>query len=115
MCISSEQNLLRSGFEAAFESYKVSLLTRSVGLLLIVLHWLTAAGLLGCWAAGLLGCWAVCYPKPMQNHRGKLLWEGGEDKRLLHLDIDNNKHKRMKPEMLHLTCGEYNHYLLVVF
>jgi hypothetical protein len=57
----------------------------------------------------------ACYPKPTHNHQGKLRWEGGEAERLLHLDMDDNKHNRMKPEMLHITRGEYQHYPITVF
>jgi hypothetical protein len=55
------------------------------------------------------------YPKPTHNHRGELRWEGSEAERLLRLDIDDEKHSRMKPAMLHVTRGEYKEYPLVVF
>jgi hypothetical protein len=58
---------------------------------------------------------AACYPKPTHDHRGKLRWEGGEAERLLRIDMENGKHKRMKPELLHITRGEYQHYTLPVF
>jgi hypothetical protein len=58
---------------------------------------------------------ANCHPKPTHNHRGELCWEGGEAERLLHLDMDDDKHKRMKPEMLHITRAQYRHYPLTVF
>jgi hypothetical protein len=37
---------------------------------------------------------------------------GGE--RLLRLDIDDSRHKRLKPEMLHITRAECRHHLISV-
>ena len=39
----------------------------------------------------------------------------GGAERLLRIDMDDGKHKRMKPEMLHITHVEFRHYPLTVF
>jgi hypothetical protein len=56
------------------------------------------------------------YPKPTHNHRGEPRWEGSEAERLLRVDMDENKHKNMKPMELYNTREEYyDNYKLVVF
>jgi hypothetical protein len=56
------------------------------------------------------------YPKPSHNHRGEPRWEGSETERLLRLDMDDGKDKRMKPIDLYRSRREYNeNYTLDVF
>lgn len=56
------------------------------------------------------------YPKAEHNHRGEPRWEGSEAERLLRLDMDEGKHKIMKPIKLYHSRSEYNeNYPLTVF
>ena len=56
------------------------------------------------------------YPKPDNNHRGEPRWEGSEAERLLRNDMDEDKHKQMKPELLYNAREEYyKNYPLKVF
>jgi hypothetical protein len=56
-----------------------------------------------------------CHPKKTHNHRGEPRWEGGLAERLLKLDIADNKHLRLKPEVLRITKAAYQDYPLKVF
>lgn len=56
------------------------------------------------------------YPKAANNHRGEPRWEGSETERLLRLDMDESKHKTMKPQQLYQSRKEYyDNYPLTVF
>jgi hypothetical protein len=56
------------------------------------------------------------HPKKMLNYRGEPRWDdGSEAKRLLRLDMDEGKHKTMRPQDLRLTRPEYMAYSRTVF
>jgi hypothetical protein len=56
------------------------------------------------------------YPKPATNHRGEPRWEGSETERLLREDMDNFKHKTLKPKLLYKSRKEYHEkYPLPIF
>jgi hypothetical protein len=56
------------------------------------------------------------YPKATHNHRDEPRWEGSEAARLLGLDMDEDKHKSMKPMELYNSREEYyDNYKLLVF
>jgi hypothetical protein len=49
------------------------------------------------------------------NQLGAPRWEGSSAQTLLHADIDDDKHTRMKPQILHGTREEYEAFELTVF
>jgi hypothetical protein len=56
------------------------------------------------------------YPNAAKNHRGEPRWEGSKAERLLRQDMDEGKHKAMKPQLLYNARKEYyEHYPLKVF
>jgi hypothetical protein len=58
----------------------------------------------------------ILFPKATHNHRGEPRWEGSEAERLLKLDVDDQKHKTVKPIELYKSRPEYyEHYPLEIF
>jgi len=56
------------------------------------------------------------YPKAAYNHRGEPRWEWSEAERLLRQDMDEGKHKTMKPQLVYQLRKEYNeNYTLKTF
>jgi hypothetical protein len=56
------------------------------------------------------------HPKKALNHRGEPRWEGSEAERLLRLDMDEEKHRTLKPRELYMTRQQYHdNYPLKVF
>jgi hypothetical protein len=52
------------------------------------------------------------HPDATHNHRGEPRWEGSEAERLLRLDMDEDKHKSMKPKNVFLSRTEYQDFPL---
>jgi hypothetical protein len=50
-----------------------------------------------------------------KNPRGDIPWHKSEAKKLLKQDIDDGKHRQMKPESLHGTREEYQAFPLTTF
>lgn len=55
------------------------------------------------------------FPKKATNHRGEPRWEGSEAERLLKKDIEDGKHKNLKPKALYESQNEYMKYSLAAF
>jgi hypothetical protein len=56
------------------------------------------------------------HPKAANNHRGEPRWEGSDAERLLRQDMDEGKHKTMKPQLLYNMRNEYyENYPLKIF
>ena len=54
-------------------------------------------------------------PAPEINSKGEPQWNGSDAQRLLEIDIDNKKHKELKPEELWESRAEYQEFLLSTF
>lgn len=48
------------------------------------------------------------FPVPTEDTMKRPMWQGSEAQRLLRQDIENGKHKQMKPKLLYETKEEYN-------
>jgi hypothetical protein len=55
------------------------------------------------------------HPKEALNHRGEPRWDDSEAERLLRLDMDEGKHRTMKPSELRQTRHQYLAYPKTVF
>ena len=54
-------------------------------------------------------------PAPEINSKGEPQWNGSDAQRLLEIDIDNKKHKELKPEELWGSRDEYQEFFLSTF
>jgi hypothetical protein len=50
------------------------------------------------------------HPKKLTNHRGELRWEGSVAQQLLRLDMNDGKHKSMKPSELYSSRLAYSEH-----
>ena len=49
----------------------------------------------------------LIYPEPLHDSKGLPHWKNSEAKRLMNVDIDNNKHLRFTPAAFQLSRAEY--------
>jgi len=55
------------------------------------------------------------HPRPTTNHRGEPFWDRSEAQRLLRMDMDEGKHRQMKPSQLRQTRPVFEEHGVIAF